>query len=64
MPFYDYRCTNKECLHTIELQKKISELDREEKCPVCNSVMQIVLHPTVDIWKVSGAYSKTNHGRE
>lgn len=35
MPLYEYRC--EECGRAFELLRRFSEVDRDVKCPVCDS---------------------------
>lgn len=43
MPAYDYKCLK--CDRDSEIIKPISQAEKDELCPHCNILMQMVIHP-------------------
>lgn len=58
MAIYNYKCNN--CCYIGSITKPMKEAKREEKCPLCNEIMQRVFDATANQWKCSGAYVTDN----
>lgn len=55
MAVYEYRCSR--CGHEEEIQKPMTEWDREEKCPECENVMDRIIGKTSFALKGQGWYA-------
>lgn len=61
MPIYNYTCPK--CATTIDIMKSVKDIDREEKCPVCNSVAKREVTFCNFIFKTLGFYTTdVKHG--
>ena len=58
---YEYVCFNEECIDfdkRVDIIKTIKEIDREEKCEKCASVMARVLSASgINLGKIGGGYN-------
>lgn len=55
MPIYEYKC--KKCNKTVTINKALSDLDKEETCSACNSVLNRVYSSIGVTFNGSGFYS-------
>ncbi|MFA5071288.1 MAG: zinc ribbon domain-containing protein [Candidatus Pacearchaeota archaeon] len=51
MPWYDFRCSNEECLHVFEIVSSIKDVEDMKVCPKCGSTaFRLVSAPTFKMW--------------
>ena len=55
MPIYEYKC--KSCDTKININKSVSDLDKEETCKTCNSILNRVYSSIGVTFNGSGFYS-------